>query len=212
MDQSRSAPYQEDLIRLKIELELEGRVIGETLPQSHDPVDPEPLLLISRSATGRRLYFRSDVPDDLRQQLHALDDDGLNDADTIRTALADVATVTKITHLCWYVVERTPDTSEFPDVTRQDGRFVVLVDEAVAAQAWADQTNELAEEVAVATVTAHRGRGYGRQVVAAWMHSVQTQGKVGFYSHLAANDASRALARSAGVIWLVDEIEYIHMR
>jgi hypothetical protein len=194
---------------LKIALELDGEVIGDTLPRSSQPGDPEPLLLVSRHTAGRSLFFRHDVPDAVRSQLQSASDAELDDPNAICALLSSVGPVDRVIPLVWYTVGRTPDRTEFPDVTMRDGRFVVLVDGNVAAQAWADRSNALAEEVSVATVPAYRGRGFARQVVSAWMHGVRTAGKIGFYSHNAANTASRALARSAGVVWLADEVEFI---
>jgi GNAT superfamily N-acetyltransferase len=144
------------------------------------------------------LFFRHDVPETLRTRLVGFSDEELNDAERMRLLLGDIAPVTKTIQLCWYTVDRLPDASEFRDVTRRDGRFVVLVNGRVASQAWGECADERAEEVSVATVPEFRGRGYARQVVAAWMHAVMTQGK------------TRALARSVGVTWLADEIEYIN--
>ena len=199
-----------ELVRLKIELELDGELDGESLPVSRQANDPEPLLLVSRHAAGRSLFFRHDVPVLLREQIQSLTEAQLDDQDGMQGLLAAVAPVTSVKRLCWYVVDRTPTIEEFPSVTRRNGRFVVVDGRKVASQAWADRNDERMEEVAVATVPAYRQKGYARQVVAAWMHDVRTHAKLGFYSHLASNEGSRALARSVGVTWLADELEYIH--
>ncbi len=99
---------------------------------------------------------------------------------------------------CWYCIARIPDVSEFSDVTRRGDRFVIERDGMIAAEAWSAQDDAVAAEVEVETVPAYRQRRFGRQVVAAWAHSVRRDGKIALYSHLTANDASRALARSIG--------------
>jgi ribosomal protein S18 acetylase RimI-like enzyme len=201
-----------DLVRMKIELEIGGPLVGDSLSHSTDPNDPEPLLLVSHHANGRAIFFRHDVPEAIRAQFRGVSDDELGDEVTVRRILARVAPVEKVVRIRWYTVERTPTPDEFPDVVRRNGRFIIPNGRNAASQAWADCANEHAEEVSVATVPEFRGRGYARQVVTAWMHDVRSNGKTGFYSHLTSNTASQALAASAGVTWLSDEVEYVHTR
>ena len=81
-------------------------------------------------------------------------------------------------------------------------------DGVVAARAWTTADSARATEVEVETHPDFRRRGYARQVVAAWAADALASGKAVFYSHVSANDASRGVARSLGLTWLSDEVEY----
>ncbi|HEX7101095.1 MAG TPA: GNAT family N-acetyltransferase, partial [Nitrolancea sp.] len=114
----------------------------------------------------------------------------------------------RIIDCCWYVISRLPEPAEFPDVIEHNGRFVIERDGQIVAEAWSSQDGYRAAEVEVKTHSDYRRRGYGRQVVAAWAHHVRRAGKRAFYSHLVANDASRALAKSVGAEWFANTREF----
>jgi hypothetical protein len=84
---------------------------------------------------------------------------------------------------------------------RWDGpeAVIALVDGEPVAGASASRSNDEAAELWVHTEAAHRRRGYGAQVAAAWARAVTDSGKVAFYSHLDHNAESRKLATRLGV-------------
>ena len=59
---------------------------------------------------------------------------------------------------------------------------------------------DIAHEAGVETAPDFRGRGHAAQVVAAWARAVRGMGRVPLYSTSWQNDASRAVARSLGLV------------
>lgn len=199
-----------DLVTLKLGLEFEVLPDGETLPPATRNAEAQPRLLVSRHRDGDVLFFRHDVPATTRELLRALGPErALTDADAVTDILAANAPVTGIYRIAWYTIERIPNTSEYPDAERRDGRHVIVRDGQVVAQAWSTCDGPQAAEVEVETDTAYRRRGFARQVVASWAAEVLGQGRAAFYSHVRANDASAGVARSLGLTWLSDEVEYL---
>jgi len=84
----------------------------------------------------------------------------------------------------------------------------IWVDGDRAAWAWSSRSNGHAAELAVETLPAYRRRGYAQLVSAAWANVQLGAGRVAFYSHLAANTASAALAQRLGVVPLFDWVSY----
>lgn len=104
---------------------------------------------------------------------------------------------------------RSPAPDEYRDVEQVGNNWAIKVDGTVAAVAWSVRANELSEEVAVETGDPFRRRGYARQVVSAWAHSVPGKDRVAFYSHHSDNPASQALALSLGLVQYADGAAYI---
>ena len=199
-----------ELVELKIAMEFGVAPDGDTLPPARLNADGQPRLLVSRFAGGDATYFRFDVEDGVRDELRTLGADRLtNDEAPVRLILDKTALVEKIYRLRWYTIERLPQPVEYPDVTFQEGRYVVLVDGEVAAWARTDAESPAAAEVSIETLAEYRRRGFARQVTAAWAADVLAAGKVAFYSHLAQNAPSQAVAASLGLVHLSDEIEYV---
>lgn len=73
------------------------------------------------------------------------------------------------------------------------------VEGQLVAEAVSSRSDAASAELWVRTEPAHRRRGYGAQVASSWAGAVTAAGKVAFYSHLAANDASRSLAAHLNV-------------
>ena len=59
---------------------------------------------------------------------------------------------------------------------------------------------DVAHEAGVETAPDFRGRGYATQVVSAWARAVRGMGRIPLYSTSWRNDASRAVARSLGLV------------
>jgi predicted GNAT family acetyltransferase len=78
--------------------------------------------------------------------------------------------------------------------------FAVVVDgHAVSVCCSVRETAE-AFEAGVETVAAHRRRGYAPRAVTAWAREVRAMGRVPLYSTSWQNEASRAVARTLGLI------------
>jgi predicted GNAT family acetyltransferase len=77
--------------------------------------------------------------------------------------------------------------------------YAVIRDGRIVSACESVRENEEAGECTVYTLPAYRGRGYGRQVTAAWGRGLLRQGKVASYSHLTGNRGSERLARRLGL-------------
>jgi len=171
--------------------------------------DGQPRLLVSRFGDEHVVFFRHDLPRSTRDALSMLGVDDLTDDEPrIRSILAQDGPCEKVYRIRWYTIERLPGPDEYPDVTIDGHRHVVLIDGKVVAWAQTDAEDEDSAEVSIATDEAFRRRGYARQVTASWAASVLAAGKVAFYSHLLENAPSSAVADSLGLIHLSDEVEY----
>jgi hypothetical protein len=188
------------LLRLEAALEYGVAPEGDTIPVTPENSRDVPLATVARFADGYELLFREGLSDEERARFTERGAPQL-------FAAAPEALTYRIIDCRWYIIDRVLDRAEFPDVSERDGRFVIERDGQIVAEAWSSQDGEHAVEVEVETHVDYRRRGYGRQVVAAWAHSVRRAVKIAYYSHLMTNEASRALAASLGAVWFADTRE-----
>lgn len=80
----------------------------------------------------------------------------------------------------------------------EEGRAVSLC--------WAARRDRALAEAGIETCPEARGRGHGRRAVAAWARAVRAQGREPVYSTSWENAASRALARSLGLVFLGEDL------
>ena len=157
--------------------------------------------VIRRHPGGALRYYRHDLPAPVRERLAALpDEEAHGNPDAVKAILAADARCQDVFIGVSGVFVKRPEQTEFVDVVRREGQFVILAGDKPVSAAFSVRENEAAAEVAVETADAFRRRGFGRQVTAAWAYHVMAQGKVAFYSYAEGNLASQALARSLGVV------------
>lgn len=200
-----------ELIRLETEVEYDIVLRGDIIPVTPENTAKVSRLTIVRHADGYEMLYREGLSDAERVAFDSIGAERLFalDVDEVTTLGTSLGTTYPIVDCCWYRIRRVPDPTEYPDVVQRDGRFVILQDDEIAAEAYSCETGGRAEEVEVETRAEFRRRGYARQVVAAWAHTVLTEGKIALYSHLTANDASRALAASVGADYFAETREYV---
>jgi predicted GNAT family acetyltransferase len=87
--------------------------------------------------------------------------------------------------------------------------YAVLVDGEIASTCVSAREDSDSAEAWVQTASPFRRRGLARQVTAAWGHHALRAGKTAFYSHAATNAASRGLAASLDLAWLLDAVGYL---
>jgi len=198
------------LVELKIAMEFGIAPDGDTLPKATKHEVGQPQLLISRFGEESAVFFRYDLDSDERAELRALGPETLmTDEARVRAILDPHHPTTRVYRMRWYTFDRVPDQSEYPDVTIQDDRHVIVIDGEVVAWAQTDTDHEDAAEVEIETHPDYRRRGFARQVTASWAAATLAAGKVAFYSHLLENTASQAVAASLGLTHLSDEVEYV---
>jgi RimJ/RimL family protein N-acetyltransferase len=90
--------------------------------------------------------------------------------------------------------------SWLPDVPHRRP-FLAIVEDGRAVSVCASvRITQAAHEAGVETLPSHRGRGHARSAVAAWANAVRATGAIPLYSTSFDNRASRAVARSLGLV------------
>ena len=198
---------------LHLQLELECKRVtaeGVMAPLSCDDPDEIPRLFVARHAQGWTVYFRHDVEPSVQRQLCARPPEQLWAEPEIVYMILPPEKANGGTS--WrgrtYHFATSPSLSLAADVVEHDGTFVILEDGQPVARAWSSRMNERAAELALETLPRYRRRGYAYQVAVAWAAQQLKQQKVAFYSHLAQNDASQALAAKLEVTHLFDAVGY----
>jgi hypothetical protein len=198
-----------NLVRMRLEMEFGTPVAGDVLPAARVHADGQPRFIVSRHAAGFSRFYRHDVPPRVRQALELLEPArAFDDAAAVACRLSAHGPLEHIWRVCWYTITTPPPADAYAAVVHTSDGFSIVRDGLVVARAWTTADSARATEVEVETHAAYRRRGYARQVVAAWAAAALASGKAVFYSHVAANDASRGVARSLGLEWLSDEVEY----
>jgi GNAT superfamily N-acetyltransferase len=186
------------LIRLSIGIE---NLIDSSGDLRALPGKDSALFSISHHQTGYSVFFRYDLPPDVRRQIDTLDPEvALKDHETAQQILVQHTLCDSVFAGKGYYFAHLPSPEEFPDAVFHNGCYVIPVDGESVSWAWTANESEKAAELAVETAPEYRQRGYARQVVAAWAAQVLREGKVAFYSHEVGNFASKALAHSLGVV------------
>jgi hypothetical protein len=195
-----------DLIRLNLEIENQVNTDGDLIPLSEKD---STVFTISRVGTDYVSFFRFDVPLEIRESINPMDSEqALNDHEAVKRILTKfVPYVNAVTGEGLYFTH-SPTADEFSDVVVRKGCYVVLADGEPASWAWTQDGNLRASELAVETLPAFRRRGYGQQVVSAWASSELSAGRVPFYSYLAGNLPSEALANSLSVVHYATSTSY----
>ena len=205
---TRSIDDVRELIAIRLEMEDGVEPVGNVLPLSpRDPVD-QPRVLVCRTSEGVLAFCRADLPEALCHQILQLEGCAFPE-DMVRRLLTAGGQGSDVRCVRWYTMELGARGLAYPDVAKTARGFVIIINGQEVSRAWTTQESTRAIEVEVETDAAFRGRGFARQVVAAWADWALTTGKVAFYSHLHTNDASAGVARSLGLTHLSDEVEYL---
>lgn len=163
------------------------------------------VLQVYRSGNEYYVYFRADVGADVVERICSLSPKTIfHSRPRIRRMLAEAFPG---------IVARAFRTYLFPhDLSREQAKDVVVVerderqifaivrDGRMVSSCWSVRENAQAGECYVFTEPEYRRRGYGRQTVVAWAHSLQAMGKLPFYSHEENNTASWAVAKALKLI------------
>jgi RimJ/RimL family protein N-acetyltransferase len=87
-----------------------------------------------------------------------------------------------------------------PDIQSSSPLVAFVVDGQAVAVCGSVRITPRAHEAGLETAVPFRGRGYGKAVVAAWSMAVRALGVEPLYSTTWQNDASRAVARTLGLV------------
>lgn len=210
-----------ELLRIQLELECIGEDADGLLvriPGAHP--DGVPRFYAAEHAEDRLCRCSHEVPPEVRAELLALPfERARDDAQVVCRLLAQHAPCAGIWRGRSYVFPAAFTAlahdgaalrlteRETPLIERFDAElldfpppvFAVVVDGEIVSACVSSRENTRAGEAWVQTAPAYRGRGYARQVTAAWGASLVRRGKIAFYSHAQENAASAAVARGLGL-------------
>jgi hypothetical protein len=198
-----------------IELNTNGLLVRIPGP---DPDDIARVYVFKHKG-GFNAYFRHDVPPFVREQVQALTPArAFDDQEAVKDLLVADAPCAEAGTWQTYTFPHILNSSQFPSVVRLNEShgalierdrtgmdvtrravYAVIQDGMTVSTCLSVRENEQAGECYVYTVEPYRGRGFGKQVTAAWAHHIQQQGKIAFYSHALDNPASQAVARGLGL-------------
>jgi hypothetical protein len=219
-----------ELILIHMELECIGVNENGDLYQFQcaDP-DDLPRFYVAHHEHGYSRYFQQDLPDYIRDQLLALTPDvALRDTGIVRAILAQDAPCHDFYTGKSYIFPDSIPPHLFADAVRLDEShrplmeqssagmqitdkavFAIITDGQIVSTCESSRENEHAGEAWVQTLPPYRGRGYARQVTAAWANYIQQQGKTAFYSHKLSNSASQHVAQRLGLIQYIADAGYV---
>ena len=187
-----------ELIRFSIEIENRIDERGDLVPLEGKE---STLFLISRYDGGYAIFYRYDIPGELRIDIIKMGfERALDDHAAVQAILNRYAPCQKAFAGKGYTFAHLPSPAEYPDVEVENRAFIIKVDGKPVSWAWTQDGSSNADELAVETLPEYRRRGYARQVVAAWASAVLQDGRVAFYSHKVDNIESEKLALSLGVV------------
>jgi hypothetical protein len=212
----------------RIGLDPEGRLVRLPGPNP----DGLPRLYGARFQGGSAVYFRADVPGDLRQRLAMFTPERMrSDEAAVCAILAAQAPCGVIWRGTSGVAIRTIASSEHLGVRTlhpaipAERALLEAFDPEVAGYGWPAYVVEREGRVVSACVSSRedgrageawvqtrpeaRQLGYARQVTAAWAHALQEAGKLAFYSYSDENAASAGVARSLGLRLYLRDVGYL---
>jgi hypothetical protein len=189
-----------------------------------------PRFFLGRTAEGAVWRFRHDVDAALRRELEAAGEGAgaarygeiLARAAPVMRAEAGPAfafppelpaaddaadDVVRVTEANAYVLQ-PPLDAWLADVRWGAPLFALVADGRAAAVCASVRQTGAAHEAGVETAPADRGRGYAARVVAAWARAVRELGRVPLYSTSWENAASRAVARTLGLVHFGDDLHF----
>lgn len=198
-----------DLIHLQIRLEYQIDQDGLLVPFLGST--EQALFLVYHFGQGYQPYFNHRLPMELRQQLLRL-----GPKEAIEHPRKVIKIISETYQPCkggedvfWSgYFTRLPGPDEFPDVVQSEEAWTVRREGKLVSEAISIRHNGECHEAYVHTEPDFRGRGFGRQTVAAWANHVMSAGRVALYSFRHRNHASAALAESLGVKWYADVIGF----
>lgn len=205
-----------DFLRTWLKLECIG-ISGNRLSRiGGNTCDDIELFLAVADLAFINFYFRNELSDRIVSALSSIPPAQAFDEKIVRPILYSSETgffEVEIRRELSYYFESVPrieipNVIELGDTPDTFDTCIVMAGEKVASRAWSVRRNDRAAEIAVETYDPYRRRGYGCQVVAAWVRRILEQGKVPIYSHRTGNLESKALARSVGAILFADVISY----
>lgn len=217
-------------MRLHVEAEFTHDAAGDLVATNEPAAAPAPRFFLGQTAQGVVVRFRRDVPSGRRRALEsALEEQTLSpaqldqplDPTPFEHILSEDAPIQHASVGLAYRFPRslahTPGTRLLsdatnaallhsllsawaPDITLSAPLLAFIVDGKAVAVCGSVRITPQAHEAGLETAAPFRRLGFGKAVVAAWSSAVRALGSEPVYSTTWQNDASRAVARSLGLM------------
>lgn len=204
-------PSPIELVHYQLELECIGVDANQRLYRLEcaDP-DDLPRYYVAKTSAGYAAYIGQGLDESIAAQLQTI---------APEKALRDFGAVRRILYpnrgdryVIWkgstYQFITPPAPESYPEVVEKNGAFVVIREGVTVASAWSERLSEHAAEIAIEVSPQMRFRSLGKQVALAWGAHQIAQQRVGFFSHHVENKGSAALARSLGMVHVMDVVSY----
>jgi len=217
------------LIRLHLALERVGIDEAGQMFRLPGP-NPDTLhrVYVARHDQGDSIFFRHNLPQWIGRKLRRLPVSAFFEApEQVKAILAEDYACDEVHIGKSYVFLAVDLSGKAPDVVRlssldpelvrrydpgldlaQKEVFGIVAAGQIVSTCESSRENEAAGEAWVRTLEGFRGRGYARQVTAAWGSWLIQQGKVAFYSHRWENIASQAVAQRLGLVQYIADAGY----
>lgn len=219
----------EKLILLHMRLECKGVVDGDLVEKIDGPY-PDDIARVVVVKSGERLlrFIAADLPEEVRDRLRAESPERVFDQpEIIKGVLGDLYPKDGPNRFVSYVFPTNiepglfagtillgPEHQQLFEVFEPGSTFPkhpalgVIVDGKLMCVCESSREDDLAAESWVRTLEAYRGKGFAKTATLAWAVNLQKQGKTPYYSHKATNEASKAVAKSLGLVLISEEVSF----
>lgn len=172
------------------------------------------------------IFFRSDVPPSIQEQIIAIGPEkAFEDHASVEAIFSQYDPCDEIRKWETYVLIEEPSDEEFPSVTQipwqpmehdQRASFsssrdqhVITQEGEVVSSCVSVRENDASAECYTFTEPDYRRRGFGKQVTASWASSILRLRKIPLYSHAVDNKSSRKLASSLSFLHTHSLVTYV---
>jgi len=196
---------------IQMQIRLEYRVDAQGCMATYPGSSEQAYYIVYQHSCGYQPFLSLELPVELQQKLLAIGPGvAFEQPEKITKLISDVRGPCKGgEEIFWSgYFARIHAEGDHPLASRDGEKWVIFRDGQVVSQAMSVREDEHCAEVYVETLPAYRGRGYGRQVVAAWAWDIMRGGRAAFYSYKMTNSASAALACSLGVEWYANVVSF----
>ncbi|MGA7923843.1 MAG: GNAT family N-acetyltransferase [Thermoplasmata archaeon] len=196
------------LIRIRTLLEFGIDAEGDlyAFPWMENPDVPRVTVL--RHSLGHVVYFRRDVPGEVRRQIEMIGpDSAFETPERVRQVLGSRRTAPAARFRSHYILMTEPPT-DTSGVVRHGSHFLTFDAERPVSWAWTVREHAVAEEGSVETIETFRRQGFGRRVLASWTKYVRDQGKLPLLGIDTGDGPATGLATNMGGKYFANSVTF----
>ena len=200
----------DEFVKIHLELECVRLDANHFMSQIQCP-NPDGLFRFyaTQHEHGYSRYYRHDLSKPVYEKLSQLPAEECFNVEKVKNVLALDSSCEDMHEGKSYVFPNILTIADYPDVEFSETAAYIVRDGEVVSSCTSSRENASAAEAWVFTEPDYRGRGYARQVTAAWAHRLQRRGKIPFYSHHRTNLISEAVARSLKLDQYITDVGFV---